>query len=51
MSAVSDPSGFHSVVIGVLFFLFPAANLYTSLQGLVDDMLQNSFHEVVFFFF
>ena len=51
MSAVNDPSGFLNVVSCVLFFVFPAANLYTSSQGLVDDvMLQYSFHELIFSF-
>jgi hypothetical protein len=45
ISTVSDPSGFLSVVSFVLFLLFPTANLYTSFQGLVDDiMLEYSFH-------
>jgi len=49
ISAVNDPSGFHTVDICVLFCLFPAANLYTSFQGLVDDvMLQYSHHELIF---
>ena len=33
-SSVKDPSGFHRVVICVLFLLFPAASLYTLFHGL-----------------
>ena len=48
-SIVSDPSGFRNVVICVLFYIFPAANLCTSFQVLVHDvMLQYSFHELIF---
>jgi hypothetical protein len=39
VSAVSDPSGFQSVVICVLLLLFPAADLYTSFQGLADVVM------------
>ena len=52
VSAVSEPSGFRSVVICVLVHLFPAARLYTAFQGLAAVvMLQYSFQDLIFFLF
>jgi hypothetical protein len=49
VSAVRVLSGLRSVVIWVGIFLFPAASLYTSFQGLAEVVrLQYSFHDLVF---
>jgi len=51
VSFVSEPSGFRSVVICMLFFFFPAASLYTAFQGLASVVkLQYSFHDLGFLF-
>jgi hypothetical protein len=48
VSTVIDRSGFRSVVICVLVFLFPVANLYTSFQELFAVMLQYSIRDLFF---